>query len=151
MSLRERLDSDLKASMKAGEVLRVSVIRLARSEIRYAEIAKGSPLTEDEIVLVVAKESKRRREAIEQYEKAGRTDLADKEMAELHILAQYMPEQLSENEVGRVAQEVISELRVTSKADRGKVMSATMQRVRGKADGRLVSEVVNRLLESISP
>ena len=150
MLLSERLDSDLKAAMKARDALSVSVIRLLRSEIHNAEIAKGATLTEDELVQVVARESKRRREAIEQFEKGGRTDLVDKETAELHVLSQYLPEQLDEAELLGIAREVISELHVTSKADKGRTMSALMQRVRGRADGKMVSQVVDRLLESSS-
>lgn len=150
MSLRETLDSDMKASMKAGEPLRVSVIRLVKSAVRNTEIEKGAPLDEDEIVQVVAKESKRRREAAEMYAKAGRTNLADKETAELHILAEYLPKRLGEDAVLSIAQEVVSELKATSRSDKGRVMSAVMQRVRGRADGKMVSAVVDRLLQSTS-
>lgn len=148
MLLRDKFDNELKAAMKAGDALKVSVLRLLKSEIRNAEIAKGSALTEDELVQTVAKESKKRREAIEQFQKAGRADLVDKETAELRILSDYMPEQLDEAEIVGIVQEVISELHATSKTDKGRVMSALMQRVRGKADGKLVSQVVDHLLES---
>jgi len=148
MSLRERLDDDLKTAMKARDTVRVSVLRLLRSEVRYAEIAKGAPLTEDELIQAVAKESKRRREAIEQFQKASRTDLVDKETAELRILSEYLPEQLDEAGIIGIAQEVISEQHAASKSDKGRVMGALMQRVRGRADGRLVNQVVDRLLES---
>jgi len=136
--------------MKKRDTPKVSVIRLARSEIRNTEIAKGGPLTDQELIEVLARESKRRREAMEQFQKAGRTDLADKEAAELCILAEYLPQQLSEAEITGIAEEVIAELRATSKADKGKVMSALMQQVRGRADGKLVSQVVDRMLEGIS-
>lgn len=150
MSLPERLSEDLKSAMKKRDTPKVSVIRLARSEIRNTEIAKGGPLTDQELIEVLARESKRRREAMEQFQKAGRTDLADKEAAELCILAEYLPQQLSEAEITGIAEEVIAELRATSKADKGKVMSALMQQVRGRADGKLVSQVVDRMLEGIS-
>jgi uncharacterized protein YqeY len=136
--------------MKAGETLKLSVIRLARSEIRNAEIDKGGPLTEDEIAQVLARGSKQRREAIELFAKGGRTDLVEKETAELQILAQYLPQQLDEADIVGIAQEVISGLHATSKADKGKVMSAMMQRLRGKADGKLVGEIVDRLLQGNS-
>ena len=150
MSLQERLVDDMKAAMKSGDALRVSVIRLLRSEIRNAEIAKGQPLTDDELVQVVARESKRRREAIEQFQKGGRADLVDKETAELHILSRYLPEQLDEGEIVGIAREVISELQAMSKADKGRVMGVMMQRVRGRADGKLVNRLVDSLLESSS-
>jgi len=148
--LRERLADDMKAALKAGETLRLSAIRLLRSELRNMEIAKRAPLTEDEVIQGVAKEAKRRREAIEQFQKAGRTDLVEKEAAELHVLSQYLPEQLDEAEIVSIAQEVISELQAASKADKGRVMGALMQRVRGRADGRLVNQIVDRLLDSSS-
>jgi len=147
MTLRERLDEDLKAAMKAQDALKVSVIRLARSEIRNMEIAKGAPLIEDDVLQVLGREVKRRREAIEQFQKGGRADLVDKETAELQLLSEYLPQQLSEAEIVGIAQEVISELHAASKADKGRVMSVLMQRVRGRADGKLVSETVDRLLE----
>ncbi len=150
MLLWEKLADDMKAAMKAGDALRVSVIRLVRSEVRNAEIAKGAPLTEDEVMQVVAKEAKRRREAIEQFRKGNRADLVEKETAELQILSQYLPEQLDQAEVVRIAREVISELQAASKSDKGKVMSVLMQRVRGRADGKLVSQIVDSLLEGSS-
>lgn len=150
MSIRERLSEDLKSAMKTGDTLKVSVIRLAMSEFRNTEIAKGHTLTDEEATEVLARESKRRRESIEQFEKAGRADLVDKESAELRILADYLPKQLSETEVTGIVQEVISELQPTSKADKGRVMSALMPRIRGRADGRLVSQIVDRMLEGSS-
>ena len=150
MSLQERLIDDMKAALKAGDALRLSVIRLLRSELRNMEIAKGAPLTDDEIIQGVVREAKRRREAIEQFQKAGRADLVEKETAELKVLSQYLPEQLDEAEIVGIAQEVISELQATSKADKGKVMGTLMQRVRGRADGRLVNQIVDRLLASSS-
>lgn len=150
MSLHERLSQDLKTAMKTGDRLKVAVIRLARSEIQNVEIAKGRSLADEELIEVLVRESKRRREAIEQFRKAGRTELADKEAAELRILAEYLPQQLSEAEITGIAREVISELHATCKADKGKVMSALMQRVRARADGKLVSQVVDRMLEGSS-
>lgn len=150
MSLRETLNEDVKAAMKAGDAVKVSVIRLLRAEIRNAEIAKGGSLTEDEVVQVAAKESKKRREAIDQFRKGGRSDLVEKETAELEVLSEYLPEQLDEAEIVGIAREVISESHATCKADKGKVMGALMQRVRGRADGRLVSQIVDRLLEGDS-
>lgn len=150
MSLRIRLDEDMKTALKNKDSLQLSVIRLLRSELKNAEIAKGALLTEDEVVQVVAREAKKRRESIEQFAKGGRADLAEKEAAELKVLSKYLPEQLGDNEIAGIAQEVISELHATSKADKGKVMAALMPRVRGRADGKLVNQIVDRLLESTS-
>ncbi|MHB0912028.1 MAG: GatB/YqeY domain-containing protein [Armatimonadota bacterium] len=148
MTLRERLETDLKTAMKAGDSLTVSVIRLARSEIRNSEIEKGRPLTDEEILQVLTREGKKRRESISQYEKGGRPDLVEKEQAELRILSTYLPELLGEAEVTGITREVITELNATSKADKGRVMGAVMQKVRGRADGKMVNEIVDRLLGS---
>ena len=150
MTLRERLDNDLKTAMKSRDSLRVSVLRMLRSEIHYAEIEKGKDLTDEDIMQVVSKGCKRRREAIEQYEKAGRTDLVEKEAAEQQILLQYLPQQLGEAEIAGIAREVISELHAASKADKGKVMGALMPKILGKADGTVVSRIVDELLEGNS-
>ena len=150
MSMRERLSEDLKSAMKTGDTLRVSVIRLAMSEMRNTEISKGRARTEEESLEVFTREGKKRREAIEQYEKAGRADLSEKESAELRILEEYLPEQLEEAEITGIVQEVISELQAASKADKGRVMSALMPRFRGRADGKLVSQVVDRMLDGSS-
>jgi len=148
--LREQLDDDLKSAMKSREALRLSVLRMLKSAARYAEIEKGETLSDDDVLQVVARECKRRRESIEQFEKGNRADLVAQEKAELEILSGYLPEQLDEMEVIGIAREVISELRAASKADKGKVMGALMQKVRGKADGRLVNRIVDELLEGSS-
>ncbi|MHB1000969.1 MAG: GatB/YqeY domain-containing protein [Armatimonadota bacterium] len=150
MSLKERLDSDMKTSMKSRDALKLSVIRMVRSEVRNAEIAKGAPLTDDEVIQVLTRESKRRRESIEQFSKANRNDLVEKESAELHILSQYLPEQLSEDEISDIVRNAITSLGASSKADKGKVMSAVMPQVRGRADGKMVTRIVDDLLESNS-
>jgi len=148
--LREQLDDDLKSAMKSREALRLSVLRMLKSAARYAEIEKGETLSDDDVLQVVARECKRRRESIEQFEKGNRADLVAQEKAELEILSGYLPEQLDEMEVIGIAREVISELHAASKADKGKVMGALMQKVRGKADGRLVNRIVDELLEGSS-
>jgi len=134
--------------MKARDELRVSTIRLALSAVRNAEIAKGRELTDDEMTEVLAREVKRRREAIEGAEKARRQDVADKETKELEILTDYLPEQLGEEEIVRIAREIIGEVGAAGPKDRGRVMSALMQRIRGRADGRVASQVVERILQS---
>lgn len=134
--------------MKARDESRVSTIRLALAAVKNTEIDRGQELTDDETMEVLAREAKRRREAIEGAEKAGRPDFAEREQKELEILTVYLPKQLGEDEIDRIAQEVITEVGATSMKDRGKVMSALMQRVRGRADGKVVSQVVERALQS---
>jgi uncharacterized protein YqeY len=148
MSLKDKLQEDLKTAMKARDESRVSTIRLALAAVKNTEIDRGQELTDDETMEVLAREAKRRREAIEGAEKAGRPDFAEREQKELEILTVYLPKQLGEDEIDRIAQEVITEVGATSMKDRGKVMSALMQRVRGRADGKVVSQVVERALQS---
>jgi uncharacterized protein len=145
--LRESIDEQLKSAMKSGDKLTVSVLRMLKSAVKYVEIEKGQQLSDDDVVQVVSREAKRRRESIEQFEQGGRSDLVEQETAELKILSQYLPEQLDEAELAGIAREVISELHAASKADKGKVMGALMPRVRGKADGKLVNRIVDELLQ----
>lgn len=148
MSHKEKLQNDLKTAMKARDELRVSTIRLALSAVRNLEIDKGRELTDEETMEVLSREAKRRRESIEGAEKAGRPDIAAKEAQELEILTVYMPEQLGEDEIEQIAKEVVFEVGAAGPKDRGRVMSALMQRVRGRADGKVVSQVVERILQS---
>ena len=147
MPLAEKLLDDMQMAMKARDELKVSTLRLARSAIRNAEIDKRRPLTDEEILETLARESKRRREAIEGYQKAGRTELVEKEQTELSILSQYLPQQLDEAEIERIAREVAAELGAVGMSDKGRLMSAVMPRVRGRADGKVVNQTVDRVLQ----
>lgn len=148
MSLKEKLQEKLKSAMKARDELSVSTIRLALAAARNAEIDRGRELSDEEMTEVIAREVKMRREAIEGAEKAGRPEVAERERKELEVLTQYLPEQLGEEEVTKIAKDVIDEVGATGPKDRGRVMSALMPRVKGRADGRLVSQVVERILQS---
>jgi uncharacterized protein len=147
MALADKLLEDMKLAMKARDELKVSTLRLARSAIGNAEIEKGRNLTDEEIIETLGRESKRRRESIESYEKGGRQDLVAKESRELAILSEYLPEQLDEAEVEKVVREVAAELGVVSAKDKGRMMSAVMPRFRGRADGKLVTQIVDRVLQ----
>ena len=148
MSHKEKLQEDLKTALKARDEIRTSTIRLAICAVKNSEIDRGRELTDEETMEVIAREAKRRREAIEGAEKAGRTDIADKERLELKILTQYLPKQLGEEEIERIARELVTEIGAVDQKDRGRVMSTLMQRVRGLADGKAVSQVVDRILQS---
>ena len=147
MSLAEQLLKDVNTAMKARDELKVSTLRLACSAVRNTEIDKGRTLTDEEIVETLMRESKKRREAVEEYRKAGRQELADKEQAEFAILSVYLPEQLDETEIERIAREVAAELGAVGMKDKGRVMGAVMPRLRGRADGKLVNQVVDRILQ----
>lgn len=146
MNLKSRLSEDMKTAMKAGEKLKVSTLRLASSAVTYAEKDKKRELTEEETMEVVIREVKKRREAIEEYGKAGRSDLADKEQAEADVLAVYLPEPLSEAEVTDIIKKAIDESGAMGPSDMGKVMGLVIPKTKGRADGKRVNEIVRTLL-----
>jgi uncharacterized protein len=148
MSLDQKIRTDLEQSLRKSDKLRCSVLRLALSSIRNAEIAQQKTLDDDGILIVIDKEAKMRRESIEAFEKGNRPDLVAKETAELAILLEYLPRQLTREEIVAAARKVISELGAASPKDKGKVMSQLMPQLRGKAQGQEVSEVVTELLSS---
>jgi uncharacterized protein YqeY len=146
MSLVEQLQEDMKLAMKSRDVLRLSTIRLLRSSVSYARIDKGDELTDDEVLEVLSRQAKQRRETIDAADAGGRSDIADKERAELEIVNAYLPKQLDEAEIEAIAREVVAQVGATDPKDRGKVMGPLMQRIRGKADGKLAGAVVEKLL-----
>jgi uncharacterized protein YqeY len=148
MSLIQKIRTDLEQALRKNDKLRCSVLRLALSSIRNAEIAQQKTLDDNGILIVVDKEAKMRRESIEAFEKGNRPDLVAKETAELAILLEYLPEQLTRQKIVEAARKVISELGAASPKDKGKVMSQLMPQLRGKAQGQEVSEVVTELLSN---
>lgn len=147
MGLKVKLSTDMKDAMRAGDKLRLSTIRFLLSELKNAEIAKGEELSDEETVEIVQRQIKRRREAIDQYRKGGREDLAEKEEAEASILERYLPKQLTDEEIIAVIEEAISQTGASSKKEMGKVMGAVMPKVKGKADGARVSRLVSERLD----
>lgn len=148
MSLVEKLLEDMKLAMKSRDALKLSTIRMLRSSVSYAAINKGEDLTDDEVLEVLSREAKRRREAIEAAASVGRSDIADKEQAELDVISEYLPKQFDESEVEAIAREVVAEVGVTDLKDRGKVMGPLMQRIKGRADGKMVGQVVEKILRA---
>ncbi len=146
MSLKERLKEDMKAALKAKDKEKLSVIRMLQALIKNAEIDKRGELTDEEIVSLLMKYAKQRRESIELYEKGGRQDLVEKEKRELQIVESYLPKQMSEEEIRELVKKVIEEVGATSLKDMGKVMQAVMPKVKGRADGSLVNKIVRELL-----
>jgi uncharacterized protein YqeY len=149
MSLNEKLLTDLHDAMRNGDRTRVSVLRLLRSSVGYARIEKGKDLDDAGVVDVIAREVRQRRESIEMFRQARRQDLVDKEQAEMVILQEYLPSQLSLNEIADLARAAMREVGATGPKDQGKVMGRLMPRVRGKAEGATVNEVVTRLLAEL--
>jgi uncharacterized protein len=146
MSLNDRLNEDMKQAMRSQDKFRLSVIRMVRSSIKNIEIDQRKSLDDQEILDVLNREIKLRRDSLHEFEKAGRQDLVDQLKQELDILAVYMPKQLSEDEVKVIVQQTIQEVGASSKADIGKVMGALLPKVKGLADGKFVNQIVQQLL-----
>ncbi len=146
MTLADRLEADLKKALRAGDTVRVSTIRLARAAIHNLAIERGRPPTEDEIVEVLGREMKRRREAIEAYTKGRRDDLVRQESLELAILTEYVPSPLSTDDLRRIVADAMAQVQAKDPRDMGRVMAVVMPKVKGRADGNAVSQLVRDLL-----
>ena len=146
MALREKLDEDLKSAMRAKDSLRMNTVRALKSAVKYREIELMKPLDEAGILGVIATEIKRRRDSVEQYRAGNRPDLADKEDAEIKILQEFLPQQLTPAEVEAKVIEVIARVGAQGPKDMGAVMKALLPDVQGRADGKVVSELVKQRL-----
>lgn len=146
---KQQLKDELKQSMLARNELKTSVLRMLLSAINYYEIQKGGAgyeATDEDVMAVIQKEAKQRKDSIEQFGKAGRQELVDKETAELKLLEVYLPQQMGEDEIRKLVKEAISQTGATSIADIGKIMGSLMPKTKGKADGGLVSKIVKEEL-----
>ncbi|EJY57050.1 hypothetical protein URH17368_0235 [Alicyclobacillus hesperidum URH17-3-68] len=146
MGLLDRLNDDLKQAMKEKQKVRLSVIRMVKSAVKNREIELGHPLSEDDVIGVIQKEVKQRKDSLQAFQDANRTDLAETAEEEIAILESYLPEPFTEDELRALASAVVERVGASSKSDMGKVMAELMPLVRGRADGRLVQQVVQRLL-----
>jgi len=146
--LMDQIMADIKSAMKSGERDKLTVLRMLHSAIKDQSVNAGLAITEEIVAAVVSKSIKQRADSIEQFTAAGRDDLVAKEQAELAWLSVYQPEQMDQAAIERVVRECMAESGALSKADLGKVMKLLMPRVKGKADGRLVNQVVLSLLGS---
>ena len=149
MTLHERLDSDLKQAMRAKDATKLGVLRMLKSALKYAAIAKScaeADLSDAEAVPVIRKQAKQRQDSIESFEKGGRAELAEKEREELAILHSYLPQAMSPDELAMVVRETIAEIGATSKAQMGTVMKALQAKVDGRADGKTLSVEVQKQL-----
>jgi len=147
-SLKQKLTEDLKQALKNGDKVRRSVIRLVMSAIKNAEIARQSDLTDPDILGVIAKEVKQRRESIEAFKQGSRQDLVAQEEAELAVLEEYLPRQMTRDEIIAEARRVIAEVGAQGPGDKGKVMPRLIPQLKGRADGREINEIVTELLAS---
>jgi uncharacterized protein YqeY len=146
MALKESIQEALKGALKRQQRVEVSTLRLLLSEIKYAEIAQQKPADDNKVLEVIGKEVKRRRESIEAFKKGNRGDLVAQEEAELTVLLSYLPEQMSREEIMAAAQRVVDAVGAKGPSDKGKVMAQLMPQLKGKADGKEVSEIVSELL-----
>jgi uncharacterized protein YqeY len=147
MGLNERLNEDMKQAMKSQDKFRLSVIRMVRAAIKNIEIDQRKTLDDNEVLDILSREIKQRRDSLHEFEKAGRDDLAETVKAEIAVINDYLPQQLSEEEVKAIVQQTIQETGASSKAEMGKVMSALMPKVKGRADGKLVNQLVQQNLQ----
>ncbi|AJY76322.1 GatB/YqeY domain-containing protein [Paenibacillus beijingensis] len=147
MNLSERLNDDMKQAMKNQDKFKLTTIRMIRSAVKNLEIDLKRPLDDNEVLDIVSREIKQRKDSLQEFEKAGRDDLIKDVAAEIEIISQYLPEQLTEEEIKAIVEQTIQETGASSKAEMGKVMSALMPKVKGRADGKLVNQAVQQFLQ----
>ncbi|WP_066049810.1 GatB/YqeY domain-containing protein [Robertmurraya korlensis] len=146
MSLLERLNNDMKQAMKNKEKDKLSVIRMVKASLQNEAIKTGQDLSENEELTVLSREVKQRKDSLHEFEKAGRDDLVEKLRTELSYIVEYMPTQLTEEELSDIVKAAILETGASTKAEMGKVMAVLMPKVKGKADGSLVNKLVQQHL-----
>ena len=146
MSIPERLDEDLRTAMKARDDLRVQVLRMLKSDLRYREIELGRKMTDDDSIAVLSTAVKKRRDAVDEYTRAGRDELAANEAAEIVIIQGYLPQQLSEDELISLVDKAVTQADARTVKDIGAVMKILMPEVRGRADGKMVNAAVRARL-----
>lgn len=145
-TLTDRVRADMTEAMKAQQKERLSTIRMLHAALKNEQINVGHELSDEEAMVVIRKAVKQRQDSIEQYTNAGRTELADKERAEIEVLKAYLPPELSDEELENGLREIIASTGAQSKKDLGKVMKEATARFKGRADGKKIQEVVQRLL-----
>ncbi len=149
MTMKSRLNDDLKQAMRDRAVLRRDVIRYVRSEIRNQEIRVQDDLDDEGVVQVLSRQAQQRRDSIEAFAEANRTDLVEKEQAELAIIMEYLPQQMARDDIAELVGRVVAEVGATGPGDMGKVMSQIMPQVRGRAEGREVNSIVMETLRNL--
>ncbi|MDQ6421119.1 GatB/YqeY domain-containing protein [Paenibacillus sp. LHD-117] len=147
MNLSERLTDDMKQAMKSQDKFKLTTIRMMRASVKNLEIDLRRPLDDNEVLDILSREIKIRKDSLQEFKKAGRDDLVTGLAAEIEIISQYLPEQLTEEEIQEIVRQTIQELGASSKAEMGKVMSALMPKTKGRADGKLVNQFVQQFLQ----
>jgi uncharacterized protein YqeY len=150
LAIPQRLDVELREALKARNELKLSVLRMLKASLKNKEIEKMGALSDDEIISVVSSMAKQRRESIEQFASAGRSDLAEKESKELEIVLSYLPPQLSPEDIDTIIRSAIKECHASAPGDMGKVMKIVAPLTKGAADGKIVNQRVKELLGAAS-
>jgi hypothetical protein len=148
MSLKQRIEQDVRLAQKSGDKLKLSLTRLLKSDIRYTEIEKSKELLDEEVLEVLSSSAKKHRDSIERFKKGGREDLSKKEEEELNLILGYMPAQFNSEELERLVEESMTEVGAEGEKDIGKVMKALMPKVKGRADGKMVNLLVSSKLKA---
>ena len=149
MTMREKLEDDIRQSMRDRNQVRLDALRFLKSAVQAAEKTGGESLDDARMVDVIAKQVNDRRESIRMFQEGNRTDLVAKESAELQVLEEYLPPQMSREDLESLIQELVSQVGATSIRDKGKLMGRLMPQVKGKADGAIVNELATQILESL--
>ena len=148
MPIFETISDDLNVALKAGDKIRVSILRMIKSAVKNREIEKKAPLDDDEVKAILKTFVKRGKESIDQFTKAGRTELAEKETQELAVVQNYLPKQLSEEETKSIIADTLKEMEAAGPKDMGKVMKAVMGKAKGLVDGKLANKLLKEILEA---
>ena len=146
MAIKEQLRDDLADAMREGDVEKRNTLRLLLAAIKQTEVDEQKTLDDSGVQAVLLKQAKQRRESIDEYERVGRSDLAEQEKVELKIIELYLPQQMTREQIMEIASKTIAEVGATGPKDMGKVMGRLMPQLKGQADGRIVNEVVRELL-----
>ncbi|NIK67528.1 MULTISPECIES: GatB/YqeY domain-containing protein [unclassified Paenibacillus] len=147
MNLSDRLNDDMKQAMKNQDKFKLTTIRMIRAAVKNLEIDLKRPLEDAEVVDILSREIKQRKDSLQEFSKAGRDDLVTDLSAEIEIISQYLPAQLTEEEIKAIVTQTIQELGASSKAEMGKVMGALLPKTKGRADGKLVNQYVQQFLQ----
>ncbi|WP_352404898.1 GatB/YqeY domain-containing protein [Sporanaerobacter acetigenes] len=147
MSLKEKLMEDMKSSMKNKDTLRKNTITMVRANIKQREVDERVELTDEDIIDIIAKQVKEKRDVIQDFEKGGREDLVEQTKKEMEILLEYLPKQLTEEEVEEIVKETIKEVDAKSIKDIGLIMKSVMPKIKGKADGSMVNSIARKYLK----
>jgi len=147
MNLLQQIESDLTAAMKSGDSVRAGTLKMVKSDLMYEKAKTGEDLNDEQMLEVVTRAAKRRRESIEEYRRGNREDLAEQEAAELVIIETYLPEQMSDEDIEKAVSEKIAEMGEVTQKDFGRVMGVLMKDLKGKADGKAVKSALTKALE----